>query len=160
MLLNKPVTNEVHIRCPGNATSEKRLSKHVRIYHFPINVPHDFSPPPPKGNRVNLIYNNNGNFLPNNAYCYLFRVSELHGLSLVATVDTAIATRKHTYSLQICFCGLPMINKHTNNAECQVFMAVTMKNCHLLGYKNPVRISQETNYVSAREHSRLMLCKI
>jgi hypothetical protein len=30
----------------------------------------------------------------------------------------------------------------------------------LLGYKNPVRTSQETHYVSATESSRLMLCKI
>jgi hypothetical protein len=32
--------------------------------------------------------------------------------------------------------------------------------CRLLGYKNPVRTSQETHYVSATEPSRLMLCKI
>jgi hypothetical protein len=29
-----------------------------------------------------------------------------------------------------------------------------------LGYKNPVRTSQETHYVSAKESSQLMLCKI
>jgi hypothetical protein len=28
-----------------------------------------------------------------------------------------------------------------------------------IGYKNPVRTSQETHYVSATEHNRLMLCK-
>jgi hypothetical protein len=32
--------------------------------------------------------------------------------------------------------------------------------CHLLGYKNPVRTSQETHYVSTAESSPLMLCKI
>jgi hypothetical protein len=32
--------------------------------------------------------------------------------------------------------------------------------CRLLGYKNPVRTSQETHYVSTTELSRLMLCKI
>jgi hypothetical protein len=32
--------------------------------------------------------------------------------------------------------------------------------CLLLGYKNTVRTSQETHYVSATEFSRLMLCKI
>jgi hypothetical protein len=32
--------------------------------------------------------------------------------------------------------------------------------CPLLGYKNPVRTSQETHYVSATEPSRLMLCKV
>jgi hypothetical protein len=30
----------------------------------------------------------------------------------------------------------------------------------LLGYKNPVRTSQETHYVSTSERSQLMLCKI
>jgi hypothetical protein len=32
--------------------------------------------------------------------------------------------------------------------------------CRLLGYKNPVRTSQETHYVSATEPNRLMLRKI
>jgi hypothetical protein len=32
--------------------------------------------------------------------------------------------------------------------------------CRLLGYNNPIRTSQETHYVSATEHSRLMVCKI
>jgi hypothetical protein len=32
--------------------------------------------------------------------------------------------------------------------------------CRFLAYKNPVRISQETDYVSATQPSRLMLCKI
>jgi hypothetical protein len=32
--------------------------------------------------------------------------------------------------------------------------------CLLLGYKTPVRTSQETHYVSATESSQLMLCKI
>jgi hypothetical protein len=32
--------------------------------------------------------------------------------------------------------------------------------CRLLGYKTPVRTSQETLYVSATESSQLMLCKI
>jgi hypothetical protein len=32
--------------------------------------------------------------------------------------------------------------------------------CRLLGYKNPVRTSQETYYLSTTESSQLMLCKI
>jgi hypothetical protein len=32
--------------------------------------------------------------------------------------------------------------------------------CRLLGYKTPVRTSQETHYVSTSESNRLMLCKI
>jgi hypothetical protein len=31
--------------------------------------------------------------------------------------------------------------------------------CRLLGYKNPVRTSQETPHISATESSQLMLCK-
>jgi hypothetical protein len=34
------------------------------------------------------------------------------------------------------------------------------RQCRLLGYKHPVRTSQETHYVSAIESSQLMLCKI
>jgi hypothetical protein len=32
--------------------------------------------------------------------------------------------------------------------------------CRLLGYKNPVRTSQEKHYVSATGSSQLMLCKV
>jgi hypothetical protein len=32
--------------------------------------------------------------------------------------------------------------------------------CRLLGYKNPVRTSQETHYVSATKANPLMLCTI
>jgi hypothetical protein len=32
--------------------------------------------------------------------------------------------------------------------------------CCFLGYKNPVRTSHETHYISATESSQLMLCKI
>jgi hypothetical protein len=31
--------------------------------------------------------------------------------------------------------------------------------CRLLGYKTPVRTSQETHYVSTTDSSHLMLCK-
>jgi hypothetical protein len=41
-----------------------------------------------------------------------------------------------------------------------VFTAVTMKNVFFLGYKNQVRASQETHYISAIQLSQLMLCKI
>jgi hypothetical protein len=39
------------------------------------------------------------------------------------------------------------------------FTAVTMKNA-IFCYKNPVRTSQETHYISATEPVRLMICKI
>jgi hypothetical protein len=35
-----------------------------------------------------------------------------------------------------------------------------IEECRLLGYKPPVRTSQDTHYVSATEFSRLMICKI
>jgi hypothetical protein len=41
----------------------------------------------------------------------------------------------------------------------EVFTAVT-EECRLLGYKTPVRTSQETHYIFATELSQLMLCKI
>jgi hypothetical protein len=40
------------------------------------------------------------------------------------------------------------------------FHSCDYEECRLLGYKHPVRTSQETHYVSATEPSRLMLCKI
>jgi hypothetical protein len=40
------------------------------------------------------------------------------------------------------------------------FHSSDYEECRLLGYKNPVRTSQETHYVSATETSQLMLCKI
>jgi hypothetical protein len=40
------------------------------------------------------------------------------------------------------------------------FHGSAYEECRLLGYKYPVRISQETHYVSTTEPSRLMLCKI
>jgi hypothetical protein len=46
-----------------------------------------------------------------------------------------------------------------NAISFEIFTAATMKNV-VQGYKNPVRTSQETHYVSVTESSQLMLCKI
>jgi hypothetical protein len=40
------------------------------------------------------------------------------------------------------------------------FHGIDYEECCLLGYKIPVRTSQETHYVSTTEPSQLMLCKI
>jgi hypothetical protein len=40
------------------------------------------------------------------------------------------------------------------------FRCCDYEECRLLGYKNPVRTSQETHYVSTTESSQLMLCNI
>jgi hypothetical protein len=49
-------------------------------------------------------------------------------------------------------------NIHYN--ESRIENPFLFEECRLPGYKNTVRTSQETHYVSATESSRLMLCKI
>jgi hypothetical protein len=44
--------------------------------------------------------------------------------------------------------------------ETEGFHGGDYEECRLLGYKTPVRNSQETHYISATESSQLMLCKI
>jgi hypothetical protein len=52
--------------------------------------------------------------------------------------------------------------KHITLMLCKIssFQGGDYEECDILGYKNPVRTSQETHYVSATETNRLMLCKI
>jgi hypothetical protein len=47
-----------------------------------------------------------------------------------------------------------------NEYKILAFHGGDYEECRLLGYKTPVRTSQETHYISATEPSRLMLCKI
>jgi hypothetical protein len=54
------------------------------------------------------------------------------------------------------FWALINCNSHIKNG----FHGCDYEECRLLGYKSPVRTSQEAHYVSATEPSRLMLCKI
>jgi hypothetical protein len=58
--------------------------------------------------------------------------------------------------------SLKMFLYMTSNKRCKIwgFHVGDYEECRLLGYRNPVRTSQETHYVSATEPSRLMLCKI
>jgi hypothetical protein len=51
---------------------------------------------------------------------------------------------------------------HCESHNCNIygFHGSDYEEWRLLGYKNPVRTSQETLYVSPTESSRLMLCKI
>jgi hypothetical protein len=46
------------------------------------------------------------------------------------------------------------------NCKIRGFHGGNYEECRLLGYKNTVRTSQETHYVSTTESSQLMLCKI
>jgi hypothetical protein len=57
-------------------------------------------------------------------------------------------TKSSSCKLTICLCKI------------WGFHGSDYKECRLLGYKTPVRTSQETHYLSATESSQLMLCKI
>jgi hypothetical protein len=48
----------------------------------------------------------------------------------------------------------------TNLCKILGFHGGDYEECRLLGYKKPVRTSQETHYVSATESSQVMLCNI
>jgi hypothetical protein len=64
-----------------------------------------------------------------------------------------------TYRLQI---GVVSAENKTQIMECKIwdFHGGHYEECRLLGYKNPVRTSEETHYVSATEPNRLMLRRI
>jgi hypothetical protein len=47
-----------------------------------------------------------------------------------------------------------------NHVRVEVFNCGDYEEYRFLGYKTPVRTSQETYYVSATEYSQLMRCKI
>jgi hypothetical protein len=47
-----------------------------------------------------------------------------------------------------------------NYSRFEVLTGGDIRECRLLGYKDPVRTSEETHYVWATEYSRLKLCKI
>jgi hypothetical protein len=55
----------------------------------------------------------------------------------------------------------PSSHLATETHPCMIwgFHGGDYEECRLLGYKSPVRTSQETHYVSATESSQLMLCK-
>jgi hypothetical protein len=55
---------------------------------------------------------------------------------------------------------LPPFARQEYSCEIWGFHGSDYEECRLLGYKNPVRTSQDTHYVYATEPSRLMLCNI
>jgi hypothetical protein len=64
--------------------------------------------------------------------------------------------------IQLASGGQWMVQALRNIVICKIwgFHGSGYEECRLLGYKNPVRTSQETHYVSTTEPSQLMLCKI
>jgi hypothetical protein len=57
------------------------------------------------------------------------------------------------FPLQNCACISCLLNPN-------YIINPAYEECSLLGYKTPVRTSQETHYFSTTESSQLMLCKI
>jgi hypothetical protein len=58
--------------------------------------------------------------------------------------------------MELCYGNVRSNDKHKISG----LQNTDYEECHLLGYKTPVRTSQETHYVSVTESSQLMLCKI
>jgi hypothetical protein len=58
--------------------------------------------------------------------------------------------------------GLAYLQRKRRLKGCKIrgFHGSDYEQCSLLGYKNQLRTSQETCYLSATESSQLMLCKI
>jgi hypothetical protein len=65
-----------------------------------------------------------------------------------------------TDSCNLTFEWLKNKRIHMNHVNLCESSGGEYEECYLLGYKNTVRTSQETHYVSATEPSWLMLCKI
>jgi hypothetical protein len=66
-------------------------------------------------------------------------------------------------SLLVRYNGIKCLWRRTRTcALCKLwgFHGGDYEECRLLGYKTPVRTSQETHYFSATQSSQLMLCKI
>jgi hypothetical protein len=63
---------------------------------------------------------------------------------------------------QLACCSLFCKQLWTTKELCKIwgFHGSLYEECRLLRYKNPVRTSQETHYVSATESNQLMLCNI
>jgi hypothetical protein len=70
------------------------------------------------------------------------------------------------YSPPIAGISLPEYTQPSHRTLCTFLCKIRgvhgghYEECRLLGYKYPVRTSQETHYVSTTEPSQLMLCKI
>jgi hypothetical protein len=78
--------------------------------------------------------------------------------------NVSLETRTNLVTLLWTFCERKYadIRKDRQKIPCNIlgFHGSDYEECHPLGFKNPVRTSQETHYISATEPSRLMLCNI
>jgi hypothetical protein len=83
--------------------------------------------------------------------------TDIHASSWIRTHDHSIHTGDD------CSCLRPREHCHLTHTVYKQdlwYHGGNYEECRLLGYKNPVRTSQETHYFSTTEPSRLMLCRI
>jgi hypothetical protein len=101
---------------------------------------------------------------------YHFLLTDWSSCTVSRTV--LYSARRNTEQLDQAPCSLVVGSsvRHTTHQEgeddsfglCIILSEITVwfEECRVLGYKNAVRTSQETHYVSVTESSQLMLCKI
>jgi hypothetical protein len=106
-------------------------------------------------------------------HCYMFtayaaeKLTEiLISFKNVSGTTAAVGTRGFYYVCMnyvntisyIKFFAVAMYNNCEGRRQ-QMLTFIRYEECRLLGYRNPVRTSQETHYVSTTEPSQSMLCK-
>jgi hypothetical protein len=82
--------------------------------------------------------------------CFLFLVSDFCSQYPKTFFSSPLRFRKSTF----------LIGTNRIIFKFWDFQGGDYEECRLLGYKHPLRTSQETHYVSATDYSQLMLCKI
>jgi hypothetical protein len=63
-------------------------------------------------------------------------------------------------SLSLSYFTDPFLFRYPGTSKICGFHDGNHEECHPLGYKIPVRTSQETHYLCATETNELMLCKV
>jgi hypothetical protein len=107
---------------------------------------------------------NDGKYVSRKYRSEVFRFAEIR-------MCLHICSQDHTKIMRLSLASFDILYTHKDwcNSFCQEegdigllgrWTPVYYVECRLLRYKSPVRTSQETHYVSAKELSRLMLCKI
>jgi hypothetical protein len=79
-----------------------------------------------------------------------------HGLLPVDVSCLPVTSQEHAH---ICVSVFASISNLNCNSGLWGYHGGDYEGCRLLGYKNPVRTSQETHYISATEQGRLILCR-
>jgi hypothetical protein len=80
----------------------------------------------------------------------------IHGLFIICSYQNSANCADYYITKQLIQLKLTVPFK----VRFELFHGGDYEEWRLLGYKNPVRTSQDIHYVSTTEPSRLMLCKI